>query len=97
MLSALGELLVDEAAEFGWSLTSMPLSWLSLLSCDLSETCWLLRWVACWVVPKLIGFDQALIAGAGAGAGGRVITDTGSGVVLLFTIVVVGMGCEASE
>lgn len=26
LLSALGELRVDEAGEFGWSLTSMPLS-----------------------------------------------------------------------
>ena len=65
--SAEGELRVDEAAEFGGSLVSMPLSCFSHFSnlavADDSVPA-ALSWVA-----SLIGLSQALTAGAGAGTG----------------------------
>lgn len=99
LLSALGELRVDEAAELGWSLTSIPLSCWSPLSPFTSTalTCWTEMEVraTCWdweptgptEAAKFIGLDQALIGGAGAG-----VIDNGTIIlamlVLLFTIKV---------
>ena len=77
-LSPLGELRVDEDGEFGWSLTSMPLScWSPPLSNFMSAgtttaACCDAGTLGCWppfdvAWAKLIGFDHALIVGTGAG------------------------------
>ncbi len=64
LLSELGELRVEDDAEFCGSLISMPLSCWSLLS---NLICSAFEPMA--EVAKLIGLSQALTAGAGAGMG----------------------------